>query len=359
MALATSLGGRWRLLPALALAVSLLAVVPQAGAATAKPAAATVVPPQMASSAAIGRAPRIIGGSVVTAPDGWPWIVSIRRSGETSNRCGGTVIAADLILTAAHCVYDNGSLMPPSALYVVARQHLLQPITGEVLQVAKIVPHPSFETVTYGGDAALLFLRTATTAPAMVMADFALETAALGSGATDFAAGWGSTLPWSENAAGEIVSSPSYPNELMQTQLDLFTADACNGAFSPTRTFWSAWHLCAGRLPMTTCNGDSGGTAPRAAEQWPVGADRYHVGRVPRRRRRCDRLLQALRRHHPRRGRQRVGDRHVEGVPRDAGARSEAARRPEAGAVGEVAEGGEAPSVPRLLPRARQPRRDR
>ena len=93
----------------------------------------------------------------------------------------------------------------------------------------------------------------------MVMADFALETAALDSGATDFAAGWGSTLPWSENAAGEIVSSPSYPNELMQTQLDLFTADACNGAFSPTRTFWSAWHLCAGRLPMTTCNGDSGG----------------------------------------------------------------------------------------------------
>ena len=91
----------------------------------------------------------------------------------------------------------------------------------------------------------------------MVMADFALQMRVL-DGATDFAAGWGSTLPWSENAAGEIVSSPSYPNELMQTQLDLFTADACNGAFSPTRTFWSAWHLCAGRLPMTTCNGDGG-----------------------------------------------------------------------------------------------------
>ena len=157
----------------------------------------------MASSAAIGRAPRIIGGSVVTAPDGWPWIVSIRRSGETSNRCGGTVIAADLILTAAHCVYDNGSLMAAGDLYVVAKQHALEPLgTGEVLQVAKIVPHASFERVTYGGDAALLFLRTATTAPAIVMADFALETAALDSRATDFAAGWGSTLPWRRTPPG-------------------------------------------------------------------------------------------------------------------------------------------------------------
>ena len=144
---------------------------------------------------------------------------------------------------------------------------MLQPITGEVLQVAKIVPHPSFETVTYGGDAALLFLRTATTAPAMVMADFALETAALDSGATDFAAGWGSTLPWSENAAGEIVSSPSYPNELMQTQLDLFTADACNGRVLPDPD------LLVGLAPLRRPAADDDlqrrlwRAAPRAAEQ--------------------------------------------------------------------------------------------
>ncbi len=257
MALVTSLGGRC-LLPALALAASLVAVAPAAGAATAKPDAASMRPPAtVGPTAPATRTQRIIGGTVV--PDGgWPWIVSIRRSGDSANRCGGTVIAADLILTAAHCVYENGGLMPAGALYVVAKQRLLQPITGEVLQVAKVVPHASFETVTYGGDAALLFLQTATTAPAIRMADLTAETTALNSNAIDWAAGWGSTAVWRAVGDQAPIISPVYPNELMQAQLHLFTPQACNTLFGATN-FWTNWHLCAGSPPTTTCNGDSGG----------------------------------------------------------------------------------------------------
>lgn len=198
MALATSLGGRWRLrlLPSLALAASLIAAVPTAGAATAKPVAATITPPQTVSATPTARTPRIIGGTVV--PDGgWPWIVSIRRSADDGLQCGGSVIASDLILTAAHCIYGfDRQLLPPGGLYVVAKQRQLQPITGEVRQVAKIVLHPAWENQTYGGDAALLFLKGNTSAPAIKMADLPFEASALNNGSIDWAAGWGSTAVW-------------------------------------------------------------------------------------------------------------------------------------------------------------------
>ena len=275
------------------------------GAATAKPAAATVAPPQMASSAAIGRDRGSSAGRSSPPPTAGPG--SSRSGGRaTSNRCGA-LIAADLILTAAHCVYDDGSLMPPGA-YVVAGQHLLQPITGEVLRVAKIVPHPASKP---SPTAATLRCCSCGRPPGAGDRDgrLAVETAALGSG-DGLRRRLGLDLAWQRDAAGELVSSPSYPNELMQTQLDLFTADACNGAFSPTRTFWSAWHLCAGRLPMTTCNGDSGG--PHLVQQ-----SNGHGRRSGSRRSGSSsvlggehRLLHALRRHHPRRG--RAGRSHLE-----------------------------------------------
>lgn len=258
MALVTSLGGRC-LLPALALAASLIAAVPAAGAATAKPEAGSLRPPAtIGPTAPATRTPRIIGGTAV--PDGgWPWIVSIRRSGESANRCGGTVIAADLILTAAHCVHENGGPMPASSLYVVAKQRQLQPITGEVLQVAKIVVHPAWENKTYGGDAALLFLTSNTTAPAIRMADLAFEASALTNSAVDWAAGWGSTAVWRRVGEQPPIDSPVYPNDLMQAQLNLYAPGACNAILPQTPAFWTDWHLCAGAPPTTTCNGDSGG----------------------------------------------------------------------------------------------------
>ncbi len=175
------------------------------------------------------------------------------------------MIAADLILTAAHCIYGfDRQLIPPSGLYVVAKQRQLQPITGEVLQVAKIVMHPAWENRTYGGDAALLFLKGNTTAPAIKMADLPFEASALNNSSIDWAAGWGSTAAWRRIGEQPPIVSPVYPNDLMQAQLNLYAPAACNAILAQTPTFWTDWHLCAGTLLAnetfrTTCNGDSGG----------------------------------------------------------------------------------------------------
>jgi secreted trypsin-like serine protease len=51
--------------------------------------------------------PRIINGEDVTDPDRYPWFVHVRGSTPDNlsvlEACGGSLIAPDLVLTAAHC----------------------------------------------------------------------------------------------------------------------------------------------------------------------------------------------------------------------------------------------------------------
>lgn len=57
------------------------------------------------SSSTIEKGDRIVNGQE-TLPDEFPWIVSIQvksSDGKWSHQCGGSVIAPDIILTAAHC----------------------------------------------------------------------------------------------------------------------------------------------------------------------------------------------------------------------------------------------------------------
>lgn len=58
-----------------------------------------------ASNESHTKQPRIIGGTPVTQADlqmRYPYTTSLQFGG---HRCGGTLVADDLVLTAAHCVY--------------------------------------------------------------------------------------------------------------------------------------------------------------------------------------------------------------------------------------------------------------
>ena len=198
---------------------------------------------------------RIINGTA--APEGsWPFIVSLRHSSNNGHFCGGSVIAGNLILTAAHCVTNPGTAQKVAAgsLYVVAKQTRLDQGTGELLQVAQVVVNPAYVATTFTGDAALLVLKGRTTAPAIALADDAFESSALATKAWAWTAGWGSTTPNVPTAGND---GARWPNQL----------DGHGAA-----------HLHAGRLqrpvrrcqlhhlePLrrsqdsTFCNGDSGG----------------------------------------------------------------------------------------------------
>lgn len=109
---------------------------------------------------------RIIGGDIAT-PKAWPWfaLIFIQRkpNGRRNAECGGTLISERYVLTAAHCILDQGSTNPMAANKVTVRlgEDDLRNKTGEELElaVAKIIGHPDFESKTFKNDIALLELK--------------------------------------------------------------------------------------------------------------------------------------------------------------------------------------------------------
>ena len=65
-----------------------------------------------AQAAEVPSAARIVGGSETTTED-WPWQVAVTREGFFA--CGGSLIAPDIVLTAAHCAQDPSGVSTSSA----------------------------------------------------------------------------------------------------------------------------------------------------------------------------------------------------------------------------------------------------
>jgi hypothetical protein len=198
---------------------------------------------------------RIVNGAA--APEGsWPFVVSLRRSSDDSHFCGGSVIAPNLILTAAHCVTKPGTAQKVAAesLYVIAGQTRLDQGTGESLPVARVVVNPAYAASSLAADAALLVLKSRTTAPAIALADEAFETSAVNANAWEWTAGWGSTTP---NVPTSDNYGARWPNQLMATALHISPPAVCNARYGVA--YFTDWNLCVGRDDATFCNGDSGG----------------------------------------------------------------------------------------------------
>ncbi|KAI8497366.1 Chymotrypsinogen B [Branchiostoma belcheri] len=97
-------------------------------------------------------APRIIGGQYAR-DHSWPWQVSLQTS-SGAHFCGGTLIAPQWVLTAAHCNQDLRTAR------VVLGEHDLAS-NSESVQVASIVgalPHPNYNPQTVENNIMLLKL---------------------------------------------------------------------------------------------------------------------------------------------------------------------------------------------------------
>lgn len=75
---------------------------------------------RLAESTKAAVKPKIVNGDEVT-PHSMPWIVSLQQGGSDQDRgfpfCGGALISATEVVTAAHCVVDYGVQM------IVANMH--------------------------------------------------------------------------------------------------------------------------------------------------------------------------------------------------------------------------------------------
>ena len=202
------------------------------------------------SGAASARTPvtSVVGGTPASITR-FPFMARIRATeGGYEYTCSGTVVAPNMILTAAHCLLNESktAFLNPSGFEVLTGTDDFY-VPGVVSTAERLVIDPSYQpTGPLAGwhDAGLIQLTAPIAAPAVT-----LETSeAWGAGTPGYIVGWGLTeegmLP-SEMQAGEtVVQSPSY----------------CQGAVGPE--FHPLAELCSIDYPSyesATCNGDSGG----------------------------------------------------------------------------------------------------
>ncbi len=209
--------------------------------------ALSVVAPVYASSAQT----RIIGGTAATEGD-WPWIVSVEYASTASTDpynshfCGGSLIASNWVLTAAHCAEDQTA----SGIVVrVGAYDLSSTATaGTLSAVDRILIHPGYDSSTYDNDLALLHLKTSMSSETLAPIGYS-SMSSLAAGTSLTVMGWGAT----------IENSPyNYPSVLRQVTIPLISDSTCASAYPDAIT---GNMVCAGEMSggKDSCYGDSGG----------------------------------------------------------------------------------------------------
>jgi len=189
--------------------------------------------------------PRIIGGKTVRIQD-HPWQVALIEGGTVLRYqfCGGSLIAPNVVITAAHCI-DNSIVNGDAANVEIVAGTALYPERGERLKVQAIYVHPQWDSNSQDYDFAILKLAGDSTAGHPV----ALGRDSPAAGTRVWVTGWGALT---EGAQG----SP----RLMGVETHIVDNDTCNlkesyaGSVTPRM-------LCAGEREgaLDSCQGDSGG----------------------------------------------------------------------------------------------------
>jgi trypsin len=218
------------------------------------------------TQAADARPPRpgsdIIGGDPA-APGEFPFMAAIldkRISGTDFDRqfCGGSLIAAEWVLTAAHCAEGASA----GQLAVAVGRTLLSSNEGQRRDVSAVIIHPDYnEPIGLAHDAALLRLATPVTGITPI------GLAGLADDRFEVPPQWLTVIGW-----GTVSTrKPAYPNELRKVDVPAVDDATCRGAYGPSLD--AATMVCAGAPNIDSCYGDSGGPlfATEAGSRIQVG----------------------------------------------------------------------------------------
>jgi hypothetical protein len=220
----------------------------------------TPTPPPPATGGPI--VPLIVGGGPADLGE-YPWMVALVDSSTSNPRfgqfCGASLIDAEWVLTAAHCVVSFGSVADPEDIDVVLGVNNLDEgptsgTSGQRIEVTQVIPHPAYDEATSDSDVALLHLaEPASLAPSTVgtigvvgTGDGALEAP----GTVSTVTGWG------------VTSEGGFPgsNALLEVDVPLVSNATCNAPSSYGGAVTENM-LCAGLAEggKDSCQGDSGG----------------------------------------------------------------------------------------------------
>jgi len=196
---------------------------------------------------AISPLPKIIGGeNDIKGLNPHQISLQLWYQGGWFHLCGGSIVAPNKIVTAAHCLVDFDA----SELRVVAGEYDLSAAEGteQAVDVASAVPHPRYNPNTIDFDFGVIRLASDLTFNQYVGAIKLNPGAALDAG-NCINTGWGNT---------RSDGGTENPAVLQRVQLSIVSHAVCEDNYSFVNDVTNNM-ICAGEAGKGSCNGDSGG----------------------------------------------------------------------------------------------------
>ncbi|MBB4910462.1 S1 family peptidase [Actinophytocola algeriensis] len=193
-----------------------------------------------ATAAADDVTPMIIGGEETTIEEN-PFAVALTTP-DGFQFCGGTIVAPNKVLTAAHCTEGSS----PADIQVVAGQTSLSAGGGTTAGVTDIWIHPAWNSSALQNDASVLTLDASLTETPIAIAG-PDDSALYAEGANSTVLGWGTT------------ESGSTSDTLRKVDVPVVSDAACTESYADQ--YDAASMVCAGLAEggKDSCQGDSGG----------------------------------------------------------------------------------------------------
>ncbi|MEX0870787.1 MAG: serine protease [Aquisalimonadaceae bacterium] len=209
--------------------------------------------------------PFVIGGSPVSEPDVPSWMSSVLwfQANGSQIRCGGTLIAEQWVMTAAHCLFGSSRTVSPVAQPEDVKVWFdfsdFNDLSGSSLlktQVEQLIIHPEYRdrSGNYATDIALLKLAEPLTGRQTIPLAETNESETPNPSLSTFIIGYG---------VSDQTVEPNPSGKLMEADVELISRNLCRQRWGDSSLITEGM-LCAGYLEpndpfVGACFGDSGG----------------------------------------------------------------------------------------------------